>query len=281
MNMKISKRDQYLLIALAGIVLLALIWFLVAKPLSEKTDALKTENITLKSTSELYQTINANRTEYEQGLVTLQEEKDAIIAQYPADIITTDKIMYLANLENFFVNDIAVAGIAMASQEEVIPGNAQDSTQTEAPTDATQETVDNMENQMGESDTDLTVTETGVSNGTVESNVGVHMYKMPVNYTFRATYNGVKNMLNYLYAQGDKKSIYGLTLAFDSETGNLYGNMDLDFYYMLGLEKAYEPTSVPPVRKGVPNVFHTINDGNVNAVLENNVAADNAGENEE
>ena len=41
--------------------------------------------------------------------------------------------------------------------------------------------------------------------------------------------------------------------------------MDVDFYYILGTDKLYDPISIPPVRKGVPNVFHTVEGGDINS----------------
>jgi len=59
-----------------------------------------------------------------------------------------------------------------------------------------------------------------------------------------------------------------MTLAYDSSTGNLMGSVDLDQYYMTGIDKLYQPTSVPPVPKGVRDVFHTINGASgVDAVI--------------
>jgi len=65
-------------------------------------------------------------------------------------------------------------------------------------------------------------------------------------------------MITHLYAQTDKKCVEGLSLAYDSATGNLMGSLDLNQYYMTGIDKNYQPTSVPTVPKGVRDVFHTV-----------------------
>ena len=57
-------------------------------------------------------------------------------------------------------------------------------------------------------------------------------------------------------------------MAFDSETGNLRGSLQLNQYYMIGIEKEYQAIPVPVVPKGVKDVFHTVNsNAGVDAVM--------------
>ena len=69
--MKLSKRDQNLLLFLVGFGVLAIVWFIVVSPMREKTESLRMENSSLKGTAELYQSINMNRDEYEKSILIL------------------------------------------------------------------------------------------------------------------------------------------------------------------------------------------------------------------
>ena len=71
--MKLSKRDQNLLLFLVGFGVLAIVWFIVVSPMREKTESLRMENSSLKGTAELYQSINMNKDEYEKTLEVMDE----------------------------------------------------------------------------------------------------------------------------------------------------------------------------------------------------------------
>lgn len=237
MTFAVSKRDKCLLIGLFGGLFLLLAWLYGYTPLQEKTAALEAENVTLKAKADLYQAINANLPTYEEEIRQMEDKIATIGNSYPVYISREDEILFLANMENTYVSDIAVENITMSAVEEIIANVQVETADTEA---VTQEAA--------------AATETAVAAGP-----DIHMFKQPVNYSFRCTYKGAKDMISHLYAQTDKKSIEGMTLAYDSTTGNLMGSVDLNQYYMTGIEKLYQPTSVPPVPKGVRDVFHTIN----------------------
>ena len=250
--MKMSKKDQNLLLFVVGLLVLVVVWFMVVSPMREKTESLRMENSSLKGTAELYQSINMNKDEYEKSVLVLEDKRDNILDNYPSNMLTTDKIMYLTNLENFYVEDVAVAGMTFDVVEEVIPEVSEE----EQATQAAETTTDEEDN----------VAEAAPATEEADAeNQGLHLYRVPVNYNFRATYTGSKDMIEYLFDNGYRKSIRNLNLAYDTETGQLAGDMDVDFYYILGTDKLYDPISIPPVRKGVPNVFHTVEGGDINS----------------
>ena len=259
--MKMSKKDQNLLLFLVGALVIVVVWFFVVSPMRQKTESLRMENSSLKGTAELYQSINMNKDEYEKSILVLEDKRDNILDDYPSNMLTTDKIMYLTNLENFYVEDVAVAGMAFDVVEEVVPEVSEEE----------------QANQAAQTTTDEEGNVTEAAPATEEENAenqGLHLYKVPVNYNFRATYTGSKDMIEYLFDNGYRKSIRNMNLAYDTETGQLAGDMDVDFYYILGTDKLYDPISIPPVRKGVPNVFHTVEGGDINSLLSAEDAAD-------
>ena len=259
--MKMSKKDQNLLLFLVGALVIVVVWFFVVSPMTQKTESLRMENSSLKGTAELYQSINMNKDEYEKSILVLEDKRDNILDDYPSNMLTTDKIMYLTNLENFYVEDVAVAGMAFDVVEEVVPEVSEEE----------------QANQAADTTTDEEGNVTEAAPATEEENAenqGLHLYKVPVNYNFRATYTGSKDMIEYLFDNGYRKSIRNMNLAYDTETGQLAGDMDVDFYYILGTDKLYDPISIPPVRKGVPNVFHTVEGGDINSSLSAEDVAD-------
>jgi len=236
MTFAVSKRDKCLLIGLFGGLFLLLAWLYGATPLQEKTAALQTENVTLKAKADLYQAINANLPTYEEGIANMERQIADIANSYPVYISREDEILFLANMENTYHSDLAVENITMSAVEEIVANVAVETQDAEA---VTQEAA-------------------AATEEVVEATPAIHMYRQPVNYSFRCTYKGAKDMITHLYAQTDKKCVEGLSLAYDSATGNLMGSLDLNQYYMTGIDKNYQPTSVPTVPKGVRDVFHTV-----------------------
>lgn len=256
MKIHLSKKDQSLLIGLAGIIILAVAWLLIYNPLNEKTNKIEMGNIELKAKSDLYQSINANLSQYEQDIDDMKEDIAAISNQYPVHISREDEIMFLANMENMYSADLVVENITMSVVEEIIVENKETADTAVLPDTAVESTES---------------PETSVENAEEVQSIPVtevHLYKQPVNYTFRCTYKGVKEMIQYLFAQTNKKEIEGMSLAFDSETGNLMGALDLNQFYMVGIDKDYQSIKVPALPKGVKDVFHTISGAGVNAVTD-------------
>lgn len=235
MTFALTKKDQCLLIGLVGALFLFIAWYFVYTPFTEKTTTMEMENVALKEKADLYQSINANLPTYEEGIATYQREIAEIGNRYPVHISREDEIMFLANMENVYTNDLTVENITMSNVTEVT-ADAQAATETAVATDAA-------------------ATGTEQQPETAE----IHLYKQPVNYSFRCTYKGAKDMISYVLGQSETKSIEGMSLAFDSETGNLMGSLDLNQFYMMGLEKEYQAVTIPAVPKGVSDVFHTVN----------------------
>lgn len=254
MNLALSKKDQCLLVGLLGALFLFVSWYFVFTPLQEKTMALETENIALKAKADLYQSINANLPKYEAGIEKYEDEIVQIGNRYPVHISREDEIMFLANMENVYTNDLAVENITMSGVVEVFVENVTTQTATPPTTDT--------------ATTDATATDATAATEPEIVIPEVHLYKQPVNYSFRCTYKGAKDMIQYLFSQNNKKAIEGMSLAFDSETGNLMGTLDLNQYYMMGIEKEYQAIPTPTVLKGINDVFHTVNgNAGVNAVV--------------
>lgn len=220
--MKMSKKDISMLVGLAGILIVAAVWYFVVSPMQADTEALETENIGLKAEVELYQSVNANLAEYQQGIEKMNKEMKEIVTHYPAYISRQDEIMFLSNMEDEHPNDLAIKSISMDAASEV-------AVSTEPVPNAGDDTL------------------------------AVRMFKQPSTYNFNATYDGAKDMITFLGTNTNKKAIESITLSFDSNSGNLTGSVRLNQFYMTGTEKAYEPIRVPSVRKGVDDVFHTVN----------------------
>lgn len=267
--MKVTERDKYLLIGLSGILFFVIAWFLVATPIRDKTENIRNDNVDLKATAELYQAINARADEYAAAIGTLSEKCDALLAYYPVNITKEDEIMFWANTENKFKDEIAVSTLTMSDWQEVMAagniaedgsinsGAAMDIASAEAATDGADETAQSTE------------TQTTDAASQVNPSSDIKLYRAPINYGYTATYRGIKDMLTYFYKEGNRKSVDNISIAYDSATGNLNGSIDLSLYYMIGADREYQPVSIPGVPKGVSDVFHTVQGAGLKEQIEN------------
>lgn len=219
--MKLGNKEKNLIKGLIGIVLAVLVWMFVASPIKEKKEALAAENESLKVTKDEYEAVNAQKSKYEQGMTTLKTEREELLEDYPSGMIREDEIMYWANMERANAGQLILESIAMDNLQEVIVGEAPSSEE--------------------------------------EGATQLHLYKAPVNYGFKSTYDGLKGMADYVFAQNDKKSIETLSAAYNTETGNLEGSLSMNMYYMVGTGKDHTPATIPSVPTGVSNVFNATN----------------------
>jgi len=220
--MKLGAKEKNLIIGLLGIIIAAVVWMFVASPLKDKKDALVNENASLKVTKDEYEAVNAQRKKYEEGITTLTNERATLLEAYPAGMAREDEIMYWANMERTNAGQLALTNIVMNNLEEVFAEDYKASS--------------------GEGATQL------------------HLYKAPVSYTYLSTYEGLKNMVKYVFAQEDKKSIEGLEASFNESTGNLEGSLNVNMYYMVGTGNEVVPVKIPTVPTGVNNVFRADNE---------------------
>ncbi|MBO4845634.1 MAG: hypothetical protein J5525_04930 [Lachnospiraceae bacterium] len=220
--MKLGSKEKNLIKGLIGIVLAVLVWMFVASPIKDKKEVLAAENAELKVKKEEYEAVNAQKAKYEEGMTALQNEREELLENYPSGMITEDRIMYWANMERANSGQLALENIAMSSLQEV-------------------------------------VVETEATEGDEEGATQLHLYKAPVNYTYKATYDGLKGMVDYVFAQNDKKSIEGIMAAYNEETGNIEGTLDMNMYYMVGTGKDHIPATIPSVPTGVVNPYHASN----------------------
>lgn len=222
-----------------GVLLAVLVFFTVYRPYNEKTVTLEAENANLIASLNRYEEIAENEVFYREAIDTYIEETRAIISEYAYGLIREDQIMYIANLENRFIREIQVNYFNMGSDMEIPYGTVVDSSQTvTTPTDANV-----VPNSFQEP---------------VPVDNGIRMYENTIESGYEVSYEGIKDILEYISEAGTKKNITTVSLTFDSTSGMLTGSMNMSQYYLTGTDGTYSPTMIPVVQTGVENIFGTI-----------------------
>lgn len=259
-----SARDKKLLIILAGIAVLALTYFFVFAPQANKRDALKTENMQLKSQYNQLSKLAAKADEYTEKTKTMSDEMQTVYDNFPSYLQIENGIMDAVSIEkstNTSISELTVGSpIAIdvnnpsgdgknadASQNSTQSSEAQDSETTESGNTDTQSTDDGSASQnTGDTSSKSSVT-------------GYQLYDVNSVMSFTTEYHGLKTMLSEVIGSSNKKTISTMNVSYDESTGRVSGEMQMDSYFLYGLDKPYEPPVIPSVPHGTTNLFGTTN----------------------
>lgn len=213
-----KKSEIQLLLIVIGIVSAVVSWQLVYKNYVEKTKVVEEQNVPIKERLDKLEILNAKQGEYIAETERMREESTAIINTFPPGYLNEDIIMYLYNMELIDDNEVAISTITM--------------------------------------DEGFQVPYSGILN--VESytleDEGIQMFTNKNTMTFSTTYNGLKNILNYIYGISTRKSVSQVNLTA-TEEGYLAGTMDVNFYCLIGTGLPYIETNIFGVPTGTSNFF--------------------------
>lgn len=112
--MKISKKDQKLLLYTFGIITLLLVYVLIFLPATEKISAQKQQGEQLEQELAAREAHAENQTDYETKTKAMQTEMDAMLSVFPADVRTEDILLYADVLEQ--KSDMKIANISIAEE---------------------------------------------------------------------------------------------------------------------------------------------------------------------
>lgn len=213
-----KKNEIQWLLIITGILFAVLSWQLVYNDYQEKTEQKEAENEALKVRLDRLELLNDRQEEYMAETESMKEKSDAIIADFPAGFRTEDIIMYLYNMELIDDNEVAIASIGM-EKETAVP-------------------------YQGILEVD----------GYALEDDGVQMFTNSNLLTLTTTYNGLKNVISYIYGMETRKSISNVDISI-TDDGYLQGSVGLSFYCLTGTDYPYVETNIFGVPVGKDNIF--------------------------
>lgn len=98
------------------------------------------------------------------------------------------------------------------------------------------------------------------------------LYEVPLSFSIECTYNDFKSLVRYIYNLQDRENIRGVSLSYNTETGDLSGNMTMSTYYLQGTDKVYSEPMIPGMEMGVDTIFGNLGE-NVSGETENTQTA--------
>ncbi|RGT79030.1 type II secretion system protein GspM [Agathobacter rectalis] len=262
-----STRDKKLLIILAGVAILALTYFLIFIPQSNKRDSLKSENMNLKSQYNQLSALAAKADDYTKKTKDMSDAMQQVYDNFPSYLQIENGIMDAVAIEkstNTNITELTVGSPTAIDVNnptgEAGTDSSSGSTTDSSNTDSSQSSQTADGNSSQSQTDDGSAAGSGTSSGSAKSTVtGYQLYDVSTVMAFKTEYHGLKAMLGEVIGSSQKKTISTLNVSFDDSTGKLTGEMLVDSYFLYGLDKPYEAPYIPAVPHGTNNLFGTTN----------------------
>lgn len=262
MDMKISKRDAALLIALAGILLAVCAYKFIYMSYMEKADAIEVESQVLQERVNHLQELANQKEFYLAEIERFHTEIETSFKPFPADVRDEDIIMMVVNMQNTSpweaVSTVSLGG----SEERYVMGQAAAEAAAAAATAAAATTATT-----DAAATDAATTDPAAATATeataapvvpVASEPAKILYTRPAGISYQTDYNGFLTGLAQVLTSTDRRTIDKVTATYDSNTGVLAVATTINMYYLTGTDKEYVAPSIPYVMQGTDNIFGTI-----------------------
>lgn len=217
--MKVSKKELYMLLMVAGFAIALCAFFFGFKKINEKTEALRIETEALESDVNKYNAVKDNIDVYNVGINEATKKIAEIIAKIPSDVLPEDAFMVARELEK---ND--------------------EYTFVDAVTWADETTV-------------YTVTSNPVD--TTKTPITYYLNNNEVSIIHTSSYQGIKDMIDYIYEHKNRMAFESFTVSYDETTGLLSGSTNVNFYSIVGSDKEYKEQNITGVQIGTDNIFGT------------------------
>ncbi len=219
--MKVSKKEIYLLLALLGVIFAVCAWQFGFKKINEKVNTLRTETESLNADIAKYDAVKNNIEIYNKGIEDIANKIAKTISLFPVDVLPEDAIMLGREFEKNNKNTY-VDGAMMGTSSSLFNAVSTPVDSSAAP-------------------------------------VSYFLNSNQVTFAYSSSYEGVKDMIDYIYSHKNRMSVNTFSLAYDVNTGLLSGTTIVDMYYVTGTDKQYVPQNLQSVPVGVNNIFGTVN----------------------
>ena len=255
MKYVVTQRDKAILIALVGIVALAVSWFLIHNKYTELTDQLKQTNNAIQARVDVLQSIADQQSELVATTNSNNQEAERILAKFPSNVYEEDVILLAKGLQEFapyeLIESVGIGAPAELYRYEDINAQTNEVVNGYIPAQVTENSAPPAEGQPAEGQPAEAPAAAPI------------MEELPVLYARNCTmtgetdYDGLKNTIRYIVDNTDRCKLQ-INAAYDITTGMLQSNVTVGKYYVTGTGKAYIEPDITNVIQGTDNIFGTV-----------------------
>ena len=243
-----SDRDKKSLVYLGALIILAIAYFLVARPFLNKIDELSSEKDQLQAELSKRREAYDNKPMYVEGINDANTKIQAIIDQFPEDNTDEKSIMFVSNAEKEIPAWFAQIKFADITENSVMGEESASETEAQAEQDAVAAVDDDSISESQEADDQTT----GESTGTIRDLI---TRDTELGLKFSVKYDGFKKWLSYINDYEDRIVIKEMDVEYDYLTELVTGSMVLSQYALLGPERELPPVETDVEDLGKNNVF--------------------------
>lgn len=239
-----KKSDKSIILVAIGL-LLGVASFFVHKNLTADTEVMQKANAELRQEVQRLQELADNKQKYIDDTAAMSEKIEEIKAQFPAQYLPEDEILYTIGAEESF--DMVAQNINMNPTtivEVAAPVSEEAPAQTTEGGEASDQTTEDVEAQQ------VSTEQTAAPE--------IALYRTPVSVAVLSTYISIKDFIKMVNEDADRKSIDTISVAFDATTGELLSNIDISMYSLTGTEAEYTSPKVDGVVYGTNDIFNSV-----------------------
>jgi hypothetical protein len=264
--MKIKKKDLKVVLYLVGILALVAGYFLGYQNLAEKRTELEAQRTLLQEKETKVNEIYENQSTYQEEADEAEQKASEILAKYPADVQGEDVILYTVDLENEFDAQVTTIGFTEDNLLYTVGANTGDEAEDTSTddTDDTDETDETDTADTTQSAAEVTSQDIGIVDASTVQLPQISMLETTVTYDFTIGYTDCKSMFQSILDYANKRNVSSISLSYDSESGQLAGNMIVNMFYLTGTDKEYTEPDSGVTLHGTDNIFATLEKGDKN-----------------
>ncbi len=215
--MRITARNQQLLIILLGVIIFIGLFFGVYSPMADAVRQNHEQIAQLQPRLDTLEEYNRNLTYYQAENQRIWQYIQGEVARYPAYIREEDFLLWLLGLEDFVGYELNMVAFESASLLMEFP--------CYVAVDGEQLYTD------------------------------MYAYRAGTQTTGQLTYQQLKDALDYTYSTTEPTAVEMVTLSYDATSGQLSTSISISKLFLQYQEAEYTPVPVPDVPLGVPNPF--------------------------
>lgn len=264
--MKLKPKYIKAIFYAAGVLILLVVIAWIKPAMDDKHDQLQATNEQLQAQLSQLEELEAKATDYEADAKTFEEENQKIIDEFPPEVRTEDVILYAKGIED--QTDMAISNVGVTEGNLIYAMNSAPAQETAAaPAEDNGTTGDGTADAQAEGAD--AAADAAAAPASTESSLGIldeasvvkpdyNLFQMAVSYDVTSSYLDLKKVVSEILEDSDKQNVDGISLAYDQETGELAGNVNVNRYFLTGTDKQYVNPSAGDIKKGTSNIFGTI-----------------------
>lgn len=232
MNMSASNKNMILVFL--GIIVIVAAYFLGVSPMLEEKEKIDKEVTALQSRYNELQQKKDRQAEYEEGIKLFNEKFDEKLNQFPATLNQEYTIEFVEGIRQAYDFNAKTLSLGKPDQfyilgSSIATAEAEEGTEsTEAPApEATEPVID-------------------------DSTYVCYTAAFPI--TYEGSYEGIKNVLNYVAGYRYRMTVDTTNISYDVSTDTYSGDIMLTCYSISGPDRSDDKLDID-VETGVPNIF--------------------------